>query len=67
MGNGIGGDVGVWLAADLSKEVAGGTLAFAMSAKQLRFYLASNARIVTTETLGTHQVKSAAFPVIRRD
>lgn len=51
-GNGIGGGAGVWLAAHLSKEVAGGTLAVAMSVSAAAIYFASDARVVTTETFG---------------
>ena len=51
-GNGIGGGVGVWLAAHLSKEVAGEILALAMLASAVAIYFASDARVVTTETFG---------------
>src|SRR3982751_4764520 len=46
-GNGIGGGVGVWLAAHLSKEVAGETVALAMLASAVAIYFASDARVVT--------------------
>ena len=51
-GNGIGGGVGVWLASHFSKEIAGGALAIAMLASAAAIYFASDARIVSTETLG---------------
>jgi MFS transporter, PAT family, beta-lactamase induction signal transducer AmpG len=51
-GNGIGGGVGVWLAAHLSKEVAGEIVALAMLASAVAIYFASDARVVTTESFG---------------
>jgi MFS transporter, PAT family, beta-lactamase induction signal transducer AmpG len=51
-GTGIGGGAGVWLATHVSKEAAGGALAFAMLASAVALYFASDVRIVTTETIG---------------
>jgi MFS transporter, PAT family, beta-lactamase induction signal transducer AmpG len=48
-GTGIGGGAGVWLAAHVSKEAAGGALAVAMLASAAAIYFVSDVRIVTTE------------------
>jgi PAT family beta-lactamase induction signal transducer AmpG len=50
-GNGIGGGVGVWLAAHFSKEVAGGGLAIAMLASAAALYFVSDVRIVGSESV----------------
>lgn len=51
-GNGIGGGVGVWLAAHFSKEAAGSALALAMLASAAAVYFVSDVRIVTNESVG---------------
>ncbi len=48
-GTGIGGGAGVWLAAHISKEAAGGALSVAMLASAAAIYFTSDVRIVTTE------------------
>src|SRR5205823_11844734 len=50
-GNGVGGGMGVWLAAHYSKEIAGAALAISMLACALALLFVADVRIVTTETL----------------
>jgi len=51
-GTGIGGGVGVWLAAHYSKEVASTGLGMAMLASAAALYFVSDVRIVSTESPG---------------
>ena len=51
-GTGIGGGAGVWLASHFSQQAAGGMLAIAMLASAAAIYFASDARVVSDETLG---------------
>ena len=51
-GTGIGGGAGVWLASHFSQHAAGGVLAIAMLASAAAIYFASDARVVSDETLG---------------